>query len=135
MKTLSTLILVCTISFAVYTAFFADAPIEWETPQISPQLAAKKCIAGDGKVYYGKVPKGVSCDQRATIQGSLTVLGSQDFNEVSPRGSIDIEFRCDGRTRCPQMTSCSEAKFFLNNCPAVKMDGDYDGVPCEEQWC
>jgi cold shock CspA family protein len=44
-------------------------------------------------------------------------------------------FRCDGRTHCSQMTSCEEAKFFLKNCPGVKMDGNGDGIPCEQQWC
>ena len=44
-------------------------------------------------------------------------------------------FHCDGRTRCPEMTSCEEATFFLQNCPGVKMDGEGDGVPCERQWC
>ncbi|MCU0834583.1 MAG: cold shock domain-containing protein [Chromatiaceae bacterium] len=44
-------------------------------------------------------------------------------------------YRCDGRTHCSQMTSCAEARFFLQNCPGVKMDGDRDGVPCEDQWC
>lgn len=44
-------------------------------------------------------------------------------------------FRCDGRTRCTQMTSCAEATYFLNHCPGVKMDGDNDGIPCEDQWC
>jgi cold shock CspA family protein len=44
-------------------------------------------------------------------------------------------FQCDGRTRCPQMRSCAEAEYFLRNCPGVEMDGDYDGVPCEMQWC
>jgi cold shock CspA family protein len=44
-------------------------------------------------------------------------------------------FRCDGRTYCSQMTSCSEAKYFLRNCPGVKMDGNNDGIPCEQQWC
>jgi len=44
-------------------------------------------------------------------------------------------FRCDGRTLCSQMTSCEEAKFFLRNCPDVKMDGNNDGIPCEKQWC
>ncbi|MCU0897431.1 MAG: cold shock domain-containing protein [Burkholderiales bacterium] len=47
----------------------------------------------------------------------------------------DVGWRCDGRVHCSQMTSCAEAKFFLSNCPGVKMDGDGDGVPCEEQWC
>jgi cold shock CspA family protein len=44
-------------------------------------------------------------------------------------------FRCDGRTHCSQMTSCAEAKYFLQNCPDVKMDGNHDGTPCEQQWC
>ena len=43
--------------------------------------------------------------------------------------------RCDGRRYCTQMTSCAEAKYFLANCPGVKLDGDNDGIPCEEQWC
>ncbi|OYU00625.1 MAG: hypothetical protein CFE40_01445 [Burkholderiales bacterium PBB1] len=42
---------------------------------------------------------------------------------------------CDGRKHCSQMRSCPEAKYFLANCPGVKMDGDNDGIPCEEQWC
>ncbi|HET6432667.1 cold shock domain-containing protein [Dyella sp.] len=44
-------------------------------------------------------------------------------------------FSCDGRTRCPQMHSCAEARFFLRQCPGTQMDGDGDGVPCESQWC
>jgi cold shock CspA family protein len=44
-------------------------------------------------------------------------------------------FRCDGRKHCSEMTSCAEAKFFLATCPGTTMDGDNDGVPCEQQWC
>jgi cold shock CspA family protein len=46
-----------------------------------------------------------------------------------------LPMACDGRTMCSQMTSCAEAKFFINNCPGTQMDGDGDGVPCESQWC
>jgi endonuclease YncB( thermonuclease family) len=44
-------------------------------------------------------------------------------------------YRCDQRTYCSQMTSCEEATWFLQHCPGVKMDGNRDGVPCEQQWC
>jgi cold shock CspA family protein len=44
-------------------------------------------------------------------------------------------FRCDGRIHCSQMTSCTEAKWFIHNCPGTKMDGNNDGTPCEQQWC
>lgn len=49
--------------------------------------------------------------------------------------SAPSAFNCDGRKYCSQMTSCAEAKLFLKNCPGMEMDGDHDGVPCEEQWC
>lgn len=42
-------------------------------------------------------------------------------------------YECDGRTRCSQMHSCDEAKWFTSNCPNTQMDGDNDGVPCERQ--
>jgi hypothetical protein len=65
---------------------------------------------------------------------------SQSF-EQAPRSILptgptrSTTFTCGGRTHCSQMTSCEEATYFLKNCPAVKMDGDNDGVPCEQQWC
>lgn len=40
-------------------------------------------------------------------------------------------FKCDGRQYCSQMTSREEAEFFVKNCPDTKMDGDRDGIPCE----
>ncbi|WP_197273113.1 excalibur calcium-binding domain-containing protein [Neisseria sp. 74A18] len=43
-------------------------------------------------------------------------------------------FKCDGRTHCSQMKSFAEAQYFLEYCPNVKMDGDHDGIPCEEQF-
>lgn len=44
-------------------------------------------------------------------------------------------FACDGRTQCSQMTSCEEARYFLEHCPNTQMDGNNDGEPCEHQWC
>jgi Excalibur calcium-binding domain len=52
----------------------------------------------------------------------------------APR-SLNGNFGCDARKYCSQMTSCTEAKYFLANCAGVKMDGDGNGVPCEQQWC
>ncbi|MCC4593870.1 excalibur calcium-binding domain-containing protein, partial [Xanthomonas campestris pv. cannae] len=60
---------------------------------------------------------------------------------VSPAATAHVPsaaapaFQCDGRTHCPQMTSCAEAVYFLQHCPGVEMDGNHDGVPCERQWC
>ena len=44
------------------------------------------------------------------------------------------QFSCDGREHCNQMHSYEEAVFFIKNCPNTKMDGDHDGIPCEDQF-
>ena len=41
------------------------------------------------------------------------------------------KFSCDGRQHCGEMKSRAEAEYFIRNCPNTKMDGDHDGVPCE----
>jgi cold shock CspA family protein len=81
----------------------------------------------------------------------LVALGAYGFNQYQKRAilykqvaeplvsqpstSAPPGFTCDGRTHCSQMTSCREAKLFLDNCPGTEMDGNNDGVPCEQQWC
>ncbi len=68
----------------------------------------------------------------SAVSRGRSLGGAGDRRELSPTAPA---FRCDGRQYCSEMRSCQEAKFFLRNCPGVKMDGDHDGVPCEEQWC
>lgn len=65
--------------------------------------------------------------RRAIPQAAIAVHSSDQ--------SASSGFQCDGRTYCSQMASCAEATFFLRNCPNVQMDGNHDGVPCEQQWC
>jgi hypothetical protein len=60
---------------------------------------------------------------------------AERFLPDSPATAVRTSFSCDGRTYCSQMISCDEARYFLQHCPNVKMDGDHDGVPCEQQWC
>jgi cold shock CspA family protein len=79
--------------------------------------------------------------------GFVVALSAYGYNEYTQRATpqktyeapsrettAPSPFHCDGRTHCSQMTSFAEAEFFLNNCPNVKMDGDFDGVPCEQQF-
>ena len=73
---------------------------------------------------------------KAPVQASV----ADDRSWIKPRGnqpspSAASSSKCDGRTSCPQMTSCAEATYFIAHCPNTKMDGDRDGIPCEEQWC
>lgn len=47
-------------------------------------------------------------------------------------GNKAQKFSCEGKTRCSEMTSCEEARFYLNECGVSSLDGDKDGVPCEK---
>ena len=39
---------------------------------------------------------------------------------------------CGAKRMCTQMTSCAEARFHLSECGLNRLDGDGDGVPCED---
>lgn len=52
-------------------------------------------------------------------------------NKAAPLAFENVPDECGGKTRCSEMDSCSEARFYLNQCGASRIDGDRDGVPCE----
>lgn len=45
--------------------------------------------------------------------------------------SITAPTSCGTKHRCKEMTSCEEARFYLNVCGVRSLDGDKDGTPCE----
>jgi len=114
--------------------------------QLNPSTDLVKCITKDGSVIYGKVPYGTICEKTEVVKRSVTVVPGEKYSTTENGSNSSSyssgkennsfsEFKCDGRTSCSQMTSCAEAKFFLNNCPNTKMDGNNDGIPCAKQWC
>lgn len=74
-------------------------------------------------------------DVRPTFAAPMPVEPRTSSPAPRVEPTVSRSFSCDQRTHCSQMRSCDEAIFFLRNCPGVKMDGDHDGIPCEEQWC
>ena len=83
-----------------------------------------------------------SGSKRSLIVGGLIIIAFAAFSysKYQPPEHQTIEqqsaqYQCDGRRRCSEMTSCAEAKFFLENCPGTQMDGDHDGIPCEQDMC
>ena len=104
------------------------------SPSPRPPSHARKT----GPVFFGRIIP-------LLMLAGLGVYGYSEYSRrTAPLPAIaakpDIQeasshYRCDGRTHCSQMTSCAEATFFLRNCPNVQMDGNNDGVPCEQQWC
>lgn len=80
--------------------------------------------------YYSR-----STVSQENTQSSDSVVSQVEVAPQQSQAIVSSSFRCDGRKYCSQMTSCDEATFFLRSCPSVEMDGDQDGVACEQQWC
>lgn len=78
------------------------------------------CLAYGYRRHLKASPPAAATSQRAPDEVTAPLPGA---------------YRCDGRIHCSQMHSCAEAQYFLKHCPGVKMDGNRDGVPCEQQWC
>ena len=70
-------------------------------------------------------------DARRFRSGEPTKIATPLETPAAPVHS----FSCDGRTHCSAMHSCAEATYFLRNCPGTELDGDADGVPCEDRLC
>lgn len=85
---------------------------------------------------YGiKQYKGYSHRAELERMPAVAVPAPDQPMPLADKEAAASEFRCDGRTHCSQMTSCKEATWFINHCPGAEMDGNHDGVPCEQQWC
>lgn len=110
------------------------APASPGQPAAGPSAAASsktvyKCRDAEGRIAYLDRP----CANPAEEMGRQ-LIRDVPASAAAP-GFSAAAFHCDGRTHCSEMTSCEEAMYFLRHCPGVKMDGNGDGVPCEQQWC
>ncbi|OMG52609.1 cold-shock protein [Azonexus hydrophilus] len=93
-------------------------------------------VAGLGYYGYGAfMQRSQITESRSVPPVAVKTQSAPPVTQQATPEPAPENFRCDGRQHCSQMTSCAEATFFLRNCPNTKMDGDADGVPCEEQWC
>jgi len=53
--------------------------------------------------------------------------------ETPELSSQSQQYHCAGKVHCSEMDSCEEARYYLHHCTGVKIDGDGDGIPCEQQ--
>jgi hypothetical protein len=70
-----------------------------------------------------------------SFENSSGLLVTVNKNEVTAIRRLPLNFSCRGKVHCSEMRSCKEAMYYQQNCPGTKLDGDADGVPCEDQWC
>ena len=66
-----------------------------------------------------------------TARPAMTALPSSSVGLRS--GSLGVAaFQCGAKRVCRQMSSCEEALYHLKTCEVRTLDGDGDGVPCEQ---
>ena len=94
---------------------------------LSQNLIALALVATAGYIGYSRYGGNSSGTQSSQTQPAAAAPAEQ-------RLTAQPQFRCDGRQHCSQMGSYEEAQFFNANCPNTKMDGDGDGLPCEDQY-
>lgn len=67
-----------------------------------------------------------------------STMSASLYKIVSARDALRShpEFQCrPEKNSCSKMSSCAEALFHQERCMVPDMDGDHDGIPCEQQWC
>ena len=69
--------------------------------------------------------------ERPSQADALAAASTAAEMATSRSTPVPAGFSCDGREYCSQMSSRTEAEFFVRHCPDNKMDGDHDGQPCE----
>lgn len=47
------------------------------------------------------------------------------------REGMNTPQQCGAKQYCKEMTSCEEARFYLEQCGLKRLDGNGDGIPCE----
>ncbi|MCO8079611.1 cold shock domain-containing protein [Acinetobacter lwoffii] len=135
--TLSGLVIIVILAGLVYN--------KYQSYQIQNQqkleglMVEQQRIVAEQRAAQGDLPmQGLSEQGRKNLEnrGAELRIQSNPVNiKTSATASPSVsQFKCDGRTRCPQMNSYEEAVFFIRNCSGTKMDGDGDGIPCEDQF-
>jgi endonuclease YncB( thermonuclease family) len=58
-------------------------------------------------------------------------LRGQRNSRLKSKSPPPQDSSCGAKRKCRKMTSCEEARFYLEKCGLKGLDGDRDGVPCE----
>lgn len=97
--------------------------------QVEQLMSQQQKIVAEQRAAVGELKNvGLSEQGKKNLEKSTNA----PITAASPTSmSVSSPYRCDGRQHCSQMNSRAEAEWFVRNCSDNKMDGDRDGIPCE----
>lgn len=112
-----------------------DPPDAWEVER----NRRIKSIQGKGNRFiedyaaiFGKPAPVPTADDSPIPPAAPAVPTPAPATPTVPMPTVGTEqgWRCGLKTRCREMGSCDEARFYLTQCGVKSLDGDGDGVPC-----
>lgn len=77
----------------------------------------------------GDRKKGTKDEVKTTKTSTPTVTIPVYTPTVIP--TSNSSYTCGAKKYCKDMSTCEEAKYYLNVCGLNRLDGDSDGTPCE----
>lgn len=125
MKNILLVIVLLTLALLVYKTIQSENSISSPTADI---VSDTSIVSDPTSTDFDDIPP-------TYVDSDIETASAPIVKPVLSAKTAEPSFTCDGRQHCSQMTSCAEATYFSNNCPNTKMDGNNDGVPCEQQWC
>ena len=69
--------------------------------------------------------------ERTQKQQQLQNQGKSKKLKATGNNAAADAFSCGGKRTCKEMSSCAEARYYLNQCGLRRLDRDSDGIPCE----
>ena len=73
--------------------------------------------------------------EKKSFSPNISVTVNKTVEKVAPLELIKPAYSCGQKSKCPQMKSCEEALFYLNECGVKRLDYDKDTIPCEKTHC
>ena len=106
-----------------YREYMRDA--EYETLETQARRQSQGLWSQPNAIYPSDYRRGKRGEQSAPVQ-TRTIEQQQERRDLS-----DSQGQCGSKRTCKQMSSCAEARHYLNVCGLDRLDRDNDGIPCE----
>lgn len=74
---------------------------------------------------------GSSTGRHGNNSSHHTGASSQSSEKSASEDKASASDACGNKRHCSKMSSCAEAKHYLNDCGVSTLDRDSDGIPCE----
>jgi cold shock CspA family protein len=103
-------------------------------PQKFKKQRVGRTTQSKNKLISALIVIGISVFAYQRVNTQVNIAPSSSTAPIVAPKTLSLpkkQFTCDGRQHCNQMTSRAEAEYFIRFCPNTKMDGDNDGIPCE----